>query len=112
MCIVFVVFVLGIGVTAGYGFWLGGPTKLIIGWDSMGNGCGYNETTKDYPMLYFPATPSNDALVSLETGNFTKLLDVFNAGVCVSACPTNNIVDPVLCKPTDNMNKDWHYKNC
>jgi len=112
MCIIFVCFVLGVGVTAGYGFYLGNPRNLAIGWDSMGNGCGYSENTKNYPMLYFPQPPSADALVDLKSANFEKLLDTFNSGVCVSACPTGITSEPVLCYTTDKMKTNFKYKDC
>lgn len=53
-CLFFLVFFLGMFVTTGYGFIMGNPYNVMIGWDSDGNGCGFNQTSKNYPMLYFP----------------------------------------------------------
>lgn len=53
------------GVSAGYGFWFGNPNNIMIGWDAMGNGCGYTNVTKNYPMLYFPTMPNATTLTSL-----------------------------------------------
>jgi len=39
---------------AGYGWTSGDPMLLITPFDPDGLGCGLNETTKDYPFLYFP----------------------------------------------------------
>ena len=41
------------GVTA-YGLIFGNPKLLMTTWDYNGNGCGYNTSTKDYPLLYYP----------------------------------------------------------
>lgn len=112
MCLIFICFVLGTGVTAGYGFYLGNPWNLAIGWDSMGNGCGYSEATKDYPLLYFPQPPTVDAVADLKSMDFTKILDTFNQGVCVKACPTKLLQDPVDCLPTDKMKNNFKFKNC
>ena len=53
-CLIFLAFLTGMVGTAGYGFLYGDPYLLITTWDADENGCGYNETTKDYPFLYFP----------------------------------------------------------
>lgn len=41
-------------MASGYGFLHGDPNLLLTTWDANGNGCGYDEKTKDYPYLYFP----------------------------------------------------------
>lgn len=53
-CLIFLAFLTGMVGTAGYGLLYGDPYLLITTWDADENGCGYNETTKDYPFLYFP----------------------------------------------------------
>jgi len=54
-CCVFFAFFIGVMLAiAGYGFSIGDPRLLLIGWDSDLNGCGYSEATKDYPYLYWP----------------------------------------------------------
>ena len=40
-----------------YGWYMGDPRQLLIGWDSDGNGCGYSEATESYPYLYWPQAP-------------------------------------------------------
>jgi hypothetical protein len=63
-CCIFLVFIAGMFLASIYGYTRGDPKLLLTMWDSDGNGCGYNATTKDYPLLYFPA-PSMDGLKSL-----------------------------------------------
>jgi len=52
-------------VSAGYGFILGNPNKIMIGWDSDANGCGYSTETQAYKMLYWPAFPSAEIVSAL-----------------------------------------------
>ena len=71
---------------------------------TTGNGCGYNVTTMDYPLLYFPAI------------NVTALsanpLDAFKYSTCVKSCPRNN-TDTVVCKPpTFFTSKASYFKEC
>ena len=68
--------IVGFCAASAYGWFNGDPAKLLIGWDSDLNGCGYNETTKDYPFLYWPEPPSLDLKADLE-GNIAFRL-VFN----------------------------------
>lgn len=64
---------------AGYGFINGDPYLLLTTWDYDGNGCGYNDTTLDYPYLYFVAP------------DYTNLRDdAFKTAVCVKSCPTSD----------------------
>ena len=66
--IFFVLFCLGMWVTTGYGFWLGNPWNMAIGWDGDGNGCGYrgNQTTANFPYLYFPMMPNITTATSIQ----------------------------------------------
>jgi hypothetical protein len=59
-CLVFVAFIGGMFITTTYGLTLGDPQLIVIGWDFDGNGCGYSETTKDFPYLYWPAPDISD----------------------------------------------------
>lgn len=52
--IIFLVFLVGFAACAAWGWINGDPNRLLIGWDSDQNGCGFSEATKDYPYLYFP----------------------------------------------------------
>ena len=53
-CIIFLVFLVGMVGTSGYGFLHGDVKLLITGWDADRHGCGYSEETKDFPFLYWP----------------------------------------------------------
>jgi len=53
-CLIFIAFLVGMVGVSGYGLLYGNPQLLATGWDADGNGCGFNETTKDYPLLYYP----------------------------------------------------------
>ena len=48
-----------------YGLMNGKLENITIGWDGDQNGCGYNETTKDYPFLYFPSAPEDLSLIHI-----------------------------------------------
>ena len=61
--LVFIAFIVGIFAASLYGWVYGDPAKLLIGWDSDANGCGFSEATQDYPYLYWPEMP-DEALVS------------------------------------------------
>jgi len=69
--IFFVLFICGMGATAGYGYYLGDPAMLLLGWDSDQNGCGYNATTMDYPMLYWPQAPDAALIEDLKRGDYS-----------------------------------------
>lgn len=43
-----------------YGWAMGDPRKLAIGWDSDRHGCGYSNETLNYPYLYWPQMPTVD----------------------------------------------------
>jgi choline transporter-like protein 2/4/5 len=54
-CLIFVIFLIGMGGVTGYGLIFGNPSLLMTAWDYNGNGCGYNSSTKEFPFLYYPA---------------------------------------------------------
>ena len=60
-CLFFLAFMGGMGAVHFYGVQNGDPYLLLTTWDYDGNGCGYNETTKSYPFLYYPAIDINIA---------------------------------------------------
>lgn len=62
----------------------------MIGWDSDGNGCGLNATTIDYPYLYWPEAPSSTIIDEIKEGNFDRVTEILNTGVCVKTCPTES----------------------
>ena len=53
-CLVFIIFIAGMAAVTGYGMLYGNPQLLLTTFDGDGNGCGLNDTTKNYPYLYFP----------------------------------------------------------
>ena len=86
------------GLTSAYGFVNGDPVLLLTSWDYdgknflirywnliliLGNGCGLNTTTKDYPYLYFPAV------------DIKEFYDALKYSVCVKECPTADKTIPV-----------------
>ena len=74
--------------TAAYGFAKGNPKLLLTGWDADGNGCGYNETTKDYPYLYWPAP--NLKGVNMSSKNPSDYMQIFKYSTCVKSCPSGD----------------------
>ena len=70
----------------------------------LGNGCGYNTTTKDYPYLYFPA-PDISAISS-------DYYQAFKYSMCVKSCPSSDTSEPVLCKEPSFFNSNVKFKNC
>lgn len=70
----------------------------------IGNGCGFNVTTKDYPYLYWPA-PDISA-VSSDT------LQAFRYSMCVKECPTANATEPVECKEPSFYTTNYKFENC
>lgn len=69
--IFFVLFLFGMLAASIYGWVLGNPQKLVIGWDSDKNGCGFSEKTIDYPYLYWPEMPDSAMVKQIEDGNYT-----------------------------------------
>ena len=141
-CCIFLVFIAGMFLASMYGYTRGDPKLLLTMWDSDGNGCGYNATTKDYPLLYFPA-PSMSGLKSLgkvaasgasaassaangntnTTSNVSSgaiasaVGEVLKYAVCVKTCPTKDNTTTVSCKPPSFFAKDASsstpkWKNC
>jgi len=88
-CIIFSVFLLGMLISAIYGYAEGNPGKLIapINGDSLI--CGYSPGQEDYPKLYI-----DNIVDAIEDTS-----KVFTYGVCVKECPDN--ADSVIdCVPT------------
>ncbi len=53
-------FILAMLAASIYGWVRGDPKKLLLGWDSDLNGCGYSPNALAYPYLYFPAMPNTE----------------------------------------------------
>ncbi len=81
-----------------YGWVMGNPKQLLIGWDSDSNGCGYSPKTVDYPFLYWPEMPDANTINQVKAGNYSDAIQILNFGVCVKSCP--NASEPVNCSPT------------
>lgn len=87
-CLLFIVFFAGFTGVHWYGFMHGDPYLLLTTWDYDGNGCGYNETTLEYPYLYYPTIDIQGAAAkgaSVETAK-----EILRYGVCVQECPTGD----------------------
>jgi hypothetical protein len=96
-CIFFVLFMFGMAGCFAYAFIRGEPGKLITGWDADLMGCGVNETTKDYPYLYWYEIPGSSILDDLKGGNFTAMVKILKHGTCVKQCPTNDTSIAIEC---------------
>jgi hypothetical protein len=87
-----------------YAFVYGQPRLVMTSWDYDRMGCGLNETTKDYPALYWPELPGQSTLDEVKAGNFTSTLKLLKSGVCVKECPVSDKSVPIDCHPTTWMN--------
>jgi hypothetical protein len=85
---------------------------LLTTWDADGNGCGYNETTKDYPYLYYPVIDPASLAAADPTADPTGAVSqVLAFGICVSECPKQG-EDADCVKPTFITNQANHYVGC
>jgi choline transporter-like protein 2/4/5 len=109
-CLLFFVFVLGYVAASGYGWLYGDPSKLLISWDSDQRGCGLEgQPTADYPFLYWPEAPSDTIITEVKDGNFDKVTELLNSGVCVKTCPKDTGV--IECLSTSGMKANTGYTN-
>lgn len=60
----------------------------------IGNGCGYNTTTKDFPYLYWPAPNFN---INTSSTNYQDYMAVFKYSACVRECPSGDNKTLVQC---------------
>lgn len=110
-CLIFVAFIAGMVAVAGYGFLEGNPKLLLTTYDFDKNGCGMNETTKDFPYLYFP-------FVDLEAAqkvspSAASIGDVLAFATCVKKCPGSSDSIPVECKAPSYMTQQPDkFKDC
>jgi choline transporter-like protein 2/4/5 len=79
-CFIFVAFIGGCVVVTALGFAQGNPNLVLYPYDEDGRQCGRDNSTLNYPYLYFYAAVSN-----LKDYNVTGVAQ----GVCVSTCPSN-----------------------
>lgn len=108
----FLAFLVAMFAVSLYGWIKGDPGRLLLGWDSDQNGCGYSPQTINYPYLYFPAFPTKDQIESISDGDYDTVMEMLNNGVCVSSCPTSNTSIPVDCYNTNETNTNIKYLNC
>ena len=111
-CLIFICAIVGFCGASAYGWFNGDPKKLLLGWDSDGNGCGYSEATKDYPNLYWPEPPQGDVIKdAIARMDISAAISLLRYGTCVKECPT--IDSEVLCHRTENMiNNPAEYEGC
>ena len=112
-CLVFILFCAGMVAVFVYGLQYGKLENITIGWDGDQNGCGYNETTKEYPFLYFPSAPEDLSILDNLEGesNYDKakrvqkeMMKLLSVGVCVKDCPDKE--GPVECMATNKMSEN------
>lgn len=89
VCLVFVVFFMGMFATAAYGYAKGDPTKLLMPFDSDGNSCGGNGTTKEYKYLFWPDLADSVVGMASNVSSIEITSDMLGNTVCVKSCPAN-----------------------
>ncbi|BFZ05594.1 hypothetical protein BsWGS_08633 [Bradybaena similaris] len=92
-CLIFLVFLAGLGVVAGFAFYHGDPRLLVYPQDSNGNLCGYG-TREDRKYLFF-----FDISVCGRIGPGVFVNGCPTPQVCVKDCPTTDYVYPLVNKP-------------
>ena len=105
-CLIFIVFLFGMGAVFFYGLAKGKLSNITIGWDADGQGCGYSGGYEEYPYLYWNMPPEDyEAFKNLEFNELKKTVnDLMKKGVCVKTCP-KTAASAVECKPTNYMEK-------
>ena len=76
-CLIFTLFLSGMGYCAAYGFMNGNPDKLLSPIDGDNKICGVTKGYEDYPYLF--VADINEAL--------KDSTNMFRYGSCVKACP-------------------------
>jgi hypothetical protein len=90
--IVFLAFLVGLGIVSIFGFENGKPERLLAPLDADGNFCGLDALHKAYPYLYFADLYVNPT-------------DIPATAVCVKKCPMDDD-QPVECISTLNIDCD------
>jgi solute carrier family 44 (choline transporter-like protein), member 2/4/5 len=90
-CLLFLAFLVGLGVVSMFGFKNGQPERLLAPLDADGKFCGIDSGYESFPYLY---------LADLSA----SATDLLSTAVCVSDCPMDDAI-PVSCKPT-SIEKD------
>ena len=93
-CLVFLVFIAGMGVCTVFGYSHGDPNKLTSPIDGDRNICGVTEGYQDYPYLF----------ISDISGAIASSASIFENGVCVKKCPEDaDEAASLQCKPTQEI---------
>jgi hypothetical protein len=79
MCIIFAVFLTGMGFCTSWGYLNGNPNKLVAPIDGDGNICGVTPGYEDYGHLFI-----GDILTVSST---PATVSIFHYGVCAKKCP-------------------------
>jgi len=88
-CLIFIAAIVGFCGASAYGWMNGDPNKLLIGWDSDQNGCGFSDATIDYPFLYWPEPPNGEVISeAIKNFDIDAALGLLKYGTCVKKCPT------------------------
>ena len=100
-CLILAGFICAMVYIGRFGYLNGDYTLLLTTFDADGLGCGWNETTKDYPYVYWPIVDL-EAAQSLDP-EFTDIMNILGRSTCVKECPTAELADPVQCVEPDFM---------
>lgn len=111
-CLIFICAIVAFCAASAYGWFNGDPRKLLIGWDSDGNGCGYSDATKDYGHLYWAEPPGKNLKDAIAELDVDKALELLNTGTCVKTCPDADPKESVECKITKNMANSNNFDGC
>ena len=105
-CLIFIAAIVGFCGASAYGWSNGDPSKLLIGWDSDQNGCGYSDKTTDYEYLYWPESPGAKLVEAIKNFDVNGAIELLNKGVCVKECPTAAKDSKVDCYITTDISAD------
>ena len=106
---IFIAALVGFGGASAYGYSNGDPAKLLIGWDSDQNGCGYSSKTLDYEYLYWPKSPGAELVEAISSLDYKAAIALLNNGVCVKECPTAKPSSAVDCYMTKAISDSADY---
>ena len=93
-CLIFTLFIVGMGVCTIFGYAHGDPNKLVSPIDGDGNICGVTDGYQDYPYLF----------IADISGVVASDENIFINGVCVKKCPEDAEQAATLdCKTTNEI---------
>ena len=96
-CLIFIVFMIGMGAVFVYGVMHGKLSNITIGWDADGNGCGFTPGFEEYPYLYWVKAPDDyEKFKDGDLGEIKKAVtEILKVGVCVKKCPSSDTNEAV-----------------